>query len=75
MGKVISPFFSNRVLLQCIQNCKKAFPLSSKNHSQDVPLLTPKMQHGALFQPAIPDTNGTVAGPGRRGTLLNKLQL
>ena len=39
-----------------IQSCVNTFLLSSGNHSQNVTLLTPKMHHGAIFQPAIPKT-------------------
>ena len=40
----------------CVQSWVKTFLLSSDNHHQYVPLLTPKMHFGTLFQPSIPET-------------------
>ena len=39
-----------------IQSLVKTFLLSSENQSQNVPLPTPKLHHGAIFQQAIPKT-------------------
>ena len=39
-----------------VQGCVKTFLLSSENHPLYVPLPTPKLHYGAIFQPAIPET-------------------
>ena len=39
-----------------VQSCAKTLLLSFKNHSENVPLPTPKMHYGAIFQNAIPKT-------------------
>ena len=41
-----------------VHSCVKTFPPSIENHPQNVPLPvpTPKMHHGAIFQPAMPET-------------------
>ena len=36
-----------------VQSCVKTFWLSSNKHPQNVPLLTPKLHHGTIFQAAI----------------------
>ena len=41
---------------QYVQSCVKTFLLSFEIHSQNIPLPTPKVHHGAIFQPAIPET-------------------
>ena len=39
-----------------VQSCVKTFLLSFENHSGSVPLPTPKLHYGSIFQPAIPKT-------------------
>ena len=39
-----------------IQSCVKTFLPSSENHSQNVPLPTPNLHYGAIFQHTIPKT-------------------
>ena len=38
----------------CVQSCAKKGLLSFENHSQNVPLPTPKFHYAAIFQPSIP---------------------
>ena len=41
---------------EILQSCVKTFLLSSENCPQNVPLLTPKLHFGAIFQPSVPKT-------------------
>ena len=38
------------------QSWVKTLLLSFDNHAQNVPLPTPKLRYGTIFQPAIPET-------------------
>ena len=48
--------FTKRTLAWQEQSCVKTFLLSYENHSKNVPLPTPKLHNGAIFQQAIPET-------------------
>ena len=45
----ITPYFP-------VQSCVKTLLLSVENRTQNVPLPTPKLHYGAIFQPTIPKT-------------------
>ena len=48
--------FLPRVSGKKVQSREKTFLICFENHSQNVPLPTPKMHYSAIFQPAIPKT-------------------